>query len=341
MKAIEWVQGKIRLLDQTRLPWDEVFLELSDYRELPQAITQMRIRGAPTIGLAAAYGMALGAQGIEAKSKAEFLKELDSVAQTLAATRPTARNLFWALERMNRAAQAGDVAQIKAALLNEARKIERENDEADKLIAAFGAELIRDGFTVLTHCHTGSLATAGYGTALGAIKEAEKQGKRIRVYVTETRPLLQGARLTTWELMREGISVTLITDGMAGHFLKNRAIDCVIVGADRIAANGDVANKIGTYSIAVLAMENAIPFYVAAPLSTIDLSLASGDEIAIEERGPEEVTHIRGVEIAPDGVGVANPAFDITPHYYVSAIITEKGIIREPYVERLRKLLRE
>ena len=341
MKAIEWVQGKIRLLDQTRLPWDEVFLELSDYRELPQAIKQMRIRGAPTIGLAAAYGMALGAQGIEAKSKEEFLKELDSVAQTLAATRPTARNLFWALERMNRAAQAGDVAQIKAALLNEARKIERENEEADKLIAAFGAELIRDGFTVLTHCHTGSLATAGYGTALGAIKEAEKQGKRIRVYATETRPLLQGARLTTFELMREGITVTLITDGMAGHFLKNRAIDCVIVGADRIAANGDVANKIGTYSIAVLAMENAVPFYVAAPLSTIDLSLASGDEIAIEERGPEEVTHIRGVAIAPDGVGVANPAFDMTPHYYVSAIITEKGIIREPYVERLRKSLRE
>ena len=338
MKAIEWVQGKIRLLDQTRLPWDEVFLELSDYRELLQAIKEMRIRGAPGIGLAAAYGMALGAQGIEAKSKEEFLKELDSVAQTLAATRPTARNLFWALERMNRAAQAGDVAQIKAALLDEARKIERENEEADKLIAAFGAELIRDGFTVLTHCHTGSLATAGYGTALGAIKATAKQGKRIRVYATETRPLLQGARLTTWELMTEGISVTLITDGMAGHFLKNRAIDCVIVGADRIAANGDVANKIGTYSIAVLAMENAVPFYVAAPLSTVDLSLASGDEIAIEERRPEEVTHIRGVAIAPDGVGVANPAFDVTPHHYVSAIITEKGIIREPYVERLRKL---
>jgi len=341
MKAIEWVQGKIRLLDQTRLPWDEVFLELSDYRELLQAIKEMRIRGAPGIGIAAAYGMALGAQGIEAKSKEEFLKELDSVAQTLAATRPTARNLFWALERMNRAAQASDVAQIKAALLNEARKIERENEEADKLIAAFGAELIRDGFTVLTHCHTGSLATAGYGTALGAIKEAAKQGKRIRVYATETRPLLQGARLTTWELMTEGISVTLITDGMAGHFLKNRAIDCVIVGADRIAANGDVANKIGTYSIAVLAMENAVPFYVAAPLSTVDLSLASGDEIAIEERSPEEVTHIRGVAIAPDGVGVANPAFDVTPHYYVSAIITEKGIIREPYVERLTKSLSE
>ena len=340
MKAIEWVQGKIRLLDQTRLPWEEVFLELSDYRELLQAIKQMRIRGAPAIGLAAAYGMALGAQEIEAKSKEEFLRELDSVAQTLAATRPTARNLFWALERMNRAAQAaGDVAQIKAALLNEARKIEKETEEADKLIAAFGAELIRDGSTVLTHCHTGFLATAGYGTALGAIKEAEKQGKRIRVYVTETRPLLQGARLTTWELMRENIPVTLITDSMAGHFLNRGAIDCVIVGADRIAANGDVANKIGTYSIAVLAMENAVPFYVAAPLSTIDLSLASGDGIAIEERGPEEVTHIRGVEIAPDGVGVANPAFDVTPHYYISAIITEKSIIREPYVERLRKLL--
>jgi methylthioribose-1-phosphate isomerase len=339
MKAIEWVRGKIRLLDQTRLPWEEVFLELSDYRELPGAIKQMRIRGAPAIGVAAAYGMALGAQEIEAKSKEEFLKELDSVAQTLAAARPTARNLFWALERMNRAAQAGDVTQIKAALLNEARKIEKETKEADKLIAAFGAELIRDGFTVLTHCHTGFLATAGYGTALGAIKEAAKQGKGIRVYATETRPLLQGARLTTWELMREGIPVTLIADSMAGHFLKNRAIDCVIVGADRIAANGDVANKIGTYSIAVLAMENAVPFYVAAPLSTIDFSLASGDAIAIEERGPEEVTQIRGVEIAPDGVGVANPAFDITPHYYISAIITEKGIIREPYVERLGKLL--
>jgi methylthioribose-1-phosphate isomerase len=341
MKAIEWVQGKIRLLDQTRLPWEEVFLELSDYRELPQAIKQMRIRGAPAIGLAAAYGLALGAQEIEAKSKEEFLKKLDSMAQTLAATRPTARNLFWALERMNRAAQAVDVAQIKAALLDEARKIERENEEADKLIAAFGAELIRDGFTILTHCHTGSLATAGYGTALGVIKEAQKQGKRIRVYVTETRPLLQGARLTTWELMREGIPVTLITDSMAGHFLNSRAIDCVIVGADRIAANGDVANKIGTYSIAVLAMENAVAFYVAAPLSTIDLSLATGDGIAIEERDPEEVTHIRGVEIAPDGVGVANPAFDITPHYYISAIITEKGVTREPYLERLRKLLGE
>jgi methylthioribose-1-phosphate isomerase len=339
MKAIEWVQGKVRLLDQTRLPWEEVFLELSDYRELPGAIKQMRIRGAPAIGVAAAYGMALGAQEIEAKSKEEFLKELDSVAQTLAAARPTARNLFWALERMSRAAQAADVTQIKAALLNEAHRIERETEEADKIIAASGAELIRDGFTVLTHCHTGFLATAGYGTALGAIKEAGKQGKGIRVYATETRPLLQGARLTTWELMREGIPVTLIVDSMAGHFLKNRAIDCVIVGADRIAGNGDVANKIGTYSIAVLAMENAVPFYVAAPLSTIDLSLASGDEIAIEERGPEEVTQIRGVEIAPDGVGVANPAFDITPHYYISAIITEKGIIREPYVERLRKLL--
>jgi methylthioribose-1-phosphate isomerase len=339
MKAIEWVHGKVRILDQTKLPHEEVYLELSHYQEVASAIKEMRIRGAPALGIAAAYGLALGAQQIEAKSKDEFLEKLKPISEVLAATRPTARNLFWALGRMNQAARASEeVAQIKAALLDEARRIEQQNEEADRLIGRFGAELIQDGFTILTHCNTGSLATAGYGTALGVIKTATEQGERLKVYATETRPLLQGARLTTWELLKADIPVTLITDSMAGHFMSQKKIDCVIVGADRIAANGDVANKIGTYTLAVLAMENAVPFYVAAPTSTIDLSLTSGDEIPIEERSPQEITHIEGLRIAPEGVGVANPAFDVTPHYYISAIITEKGVIREPYIERLKKL---
>lgn len=340
IKAIEWVSGKIRLLDQTRLPWEEVFLELEDYREVAQAIKEMRIRGAPAIGIAAAYGVALGAQGIEAASKGELLAKLGTVSETLSATRPTAVNLFKALERMNRVAEAGeDVAGIRAALLAEAQKLEAENEEANRKLSSYGAELIKDGFTILTHCNTGALATAGYGTALGVIKAAKEQGKNIQVFVSETRPLLQGARLTTWELAQEAIPFTLVTDTMTGHFLSRRRIDCVIVGADRIASNGDVANKIGTYNIAVLAMENGLPFYVAAPTSTIDLSLSSGDEIPIEERRAEEVTHVEGVPIAPMGVAVENPAFDITPHYYISAIITERGVIREPYEMRLRKVI--
>ena len=339
MKAIEWVSGKIRLLDQTRLPWEEVYLELEDYRQVASAIKEMRVRGAPAIGVAAAYGMALGAQGIEAASKEEFMAKLGTVSQALSATRPTAINLFWALERMKRAAEAvEDAAQIKAALLNEAQKLEAENEAADRKLSKFGAELIKNGFTILTHCNTGALATAGYGTALGVIKAAKEQGKKIKVLVTETRPLLQGARLTTWELASEGIPFTLIADSMVGHFLSRGWIDCVIVGADRIAANGDVANKIGTYNIAVLAMENGVPFYVAAPSSSIDLSLPSGDEIPIEERSAEEVTRIEGIPIAPVGVEVANPAFDITPHIYITAIITERGVVREPYEIRLKKV---
>jgi len=340
IKAIEWVSGKIRLLDQTRLPWEEVYLELEDYRQVASAIKEMKVRGAPAIGVAAAYGMALGAQGIEAASKEEFMAKLGTVSQALAATRPTAVNLFWALERMKRAAEAiEDVAQIKAALLKEAQKLEAKNAEADRKLSQFGAELIKDGFTILTHCNTGALATAGYGTALGVIKAAKEQDKKIHVFIPETRPLLQGARLTTWELAGEDIPFTLIADSMVGHFLSRGRIDCVIVGADRIAANGDVANKIGTYNIAVLAVENGVPFYVAAPSSSIDLSLPSGDEIPIEERSPEEVTRIEGIPIAPVGVEAANPAFDITPHIYINAIITEKGVVREPYEIRLKKVL--
>ena len=241
---------------------------------------------------------------------------------------------------MNLVAQSGeDVSQVKANLLAEARRIEAENDDANHRLSELGAELVQEGFTILTHCNAGSLATAGYGTALGVIKMAREQGKKIGVYATETRPLLQGARLTTWELLKENIPVTLITDSMAGYFMNRGDIDCVIVGADRIAANGDVANKIGTYTLAVLATENAIPFYVAAPVSTIDLSLSSGVDIPIEERSPDEVTHIQGVRTAAEGTMVANPAFDVTPHNYVSAIITEKGIFKEPYVERLSELL--
>ncbi|MBM3156275.1 MAG: S-methyl-5-thioribose-1-phosphate isomerase [Chloroflexi bacterium] len=339
LKIIEWLGDRIRIIDQTELPHKEVFLELHDYREVADAIKKLRIRGAPDIGVAAAYGFALGAQAMRASSKEQFLAKLRPVSKTLAASRPTAVNLFWALERMNKAAQSGkSVAQIKRGLLVEAKRIEAENDEANRRLSELGAELIKDGFTILTHCNAGSLATAAYGTALGVIKMAKEQGKRVKVYATETRPLLQGARLTTWELMKENIPVTLITDNMAGHFMSKGVIDCVIVGADRIAANGDVANKIGTYTLAVLATENGIPFYVAAPVSTIDLSLSSGADIPIEERSPDEVTHIQGVRIAPKGVKAANPAFDVTPHRYVSAIITEKGVFKEPYVEKLKKL---
>jgi len=341
-KIIEWLGDRIKIIDQTELPHKEIFLELQDYREVADAIKKLRIRGAPDIGVAAAYGFALGAQSIKASSKDEFLDKLRPVSETLSSSRPTAVNLFWALAKMNKVAQGGkSVTQIKKDLLTEAQRIEAENDEANRRLSELGAELIKDGFTILTHCNTGSLATAAYGTALGVIKMAKEQGKKVKVYATETRPLLQGARLTTWELLKENIPVTLITDSMAGYFMNKGEINCAIVGADRIAANGDVANKIGTYTLAVLATENGIPFYVAVPVSTIDFSLSSGADIPIEERNPDEVTHIQGIRIAPEGVKAANPAFDVTPHCYISAIITEKGVIREPYVEKLKKLTSE
>ena len=341
-KAIEWLGDRVRILDQTRLPREELYLELSRYQDIASAITELKIRGAPAIGVAGGYGVALGALEIEARTTGEFLSRLRGISQALAATRPTARNLFRAIDRMEQAAAAAgeDIARIKQALIDEAVKIHAEEVEATRQLSQLGAGLIRDGFSILTHCNAGPLATTGYGTALGVISRAHQQGKQIKVLATETRPLLQGARITTWELQRAAIPVTLITDSMAGYLINRGEVSCVIVGADRIAANGDTANKIGTYSLAVLAKENGIPFYVAAPTSTIDRSLASGDEIPIEQRSPDEVTHLQGVSIAPEGIEAANPAFDVTPHKYITAIITERGIIKEPYGEGMRKVVR-
>jgi len=340
IKAIEWLGDRVKILDQTRLPQEEVYLELGDHQSIASAIVELKIRGAPAIGILGAYGMALGALEIEATTRAEFLEKLQGITSTIAATRPTARNLFRAIDRMEQVAAAGkDIDQIKTGLINEAVRIHSEEAEATRKLSQLGAELIQDNFTILTHCNTGALGTTGYGTALGVIKQAKEQGKNIKVFATETRPLLQGARLTAWELKQANIPFTLITDSMAGYFMSRGEVDCVVVGADRIAANGDTANKIGTYSLAVLAMENGVPFYVAAPTTTIDLSLTSGEEIPIEQRSPEEVTHIQGVSIAPDGIEAANPAFDVTPHHYITAIITENGIIKEPYVERLKKIV--
>ena len=337
-RAIEWLDGRLRILDQSKLPGEQIFLNLDNYRDVVVAIKEMRVRGAPAIGVAAAYGIALGASGIGTADKDDFLAQLNRIMQTFAASRPTAVNLFQAINRMKKAAKGDGVSEITKSLTNEAKRIHKEEVTATEKLSRLGAELIKDGFTVLTHCNAGPLATAGYGTALGVIKAAKEQGKKLSVLVTETRPLLQGARLTTWELMQDGIPVTLITDSMAGYFMKRGEIDCVIVGADRIAANGYTANKIGTYTLAVLANAHGIPFYVAAPTTTIDLSLLSGYQIPIEERSPEEVTHIQGVPIAPAGTRAANPAFDITPPSYITAIITEKGIIRAPYTENLKRI---
>jgi len=335
-QPIKWLGNRVRILDQTKLPQEEIYLEISDHQSIASSIVELKIRGAPAIGILGAYGIALSAVKINYVARSDFLAKLQDIIQTIATTRPTARNLFRAIARMQQVAEADkDVEQIKRALIGEAIKIQTEEAEATRRLSQLGAELIPNNITILTHCNTGALATTGYGTALGIIKWAKEEGKNIKVFATETRPLLQGARLTTWELKRANIPFTLITDSMAGYFISRGEVDCVIVGADCIAANGDTANKIGTYTLAVLAMENGIPFYVAAPTTTIDLSLASGDEIPIEQRSPEEVTHIQGVSIAPEGTQAANPAFDVTPHYYITAIITENGIIKEPYGERI------
>ncbi len=340
VQPIEWLGDRVKILDQTRLPQEEVYLELSRYQDVASAIKELEIRGAPAIGVAGAYAIALGALEIVSSSEEDFLKKFRQVNQTIASTRPTARNLFRAIERMNRIAKSGGgVEKIKKTLVEEAIKIHSEEAEATRKLSQFGAALIKDGFTILTHCNAGPLAATGYGTALGVIIQAKEQGKQIKVFATETRPLLQGARLTTWELKKAGIPVTLITDSMVGYFLSRGEIDCVIVGADRIAANGDTANKIGTYILAVLARENGIPFYVAAPTTTIDASLPSGKEIPIEQRKPEEVTHVRGLRIATEGIEVKNPAFDVTPYKYITALITERGIIREPFGEGMRGIV--
>ena len=340
---IEWLPGgSVRLIDQTLLPRREVHLETSDYRDLARAIREMQVRGAPLIGITAAYALALAAREAAASEKDVLMARLREAAAELRATRPTASNLSWALERMLRLAEgAGDGRSAVQALEAEAVRIHQEEIDACRRIGASGAALLPTGVSLLTHCNTGSLATGGYGTALGVVRTAWEQGKLQRVYVTETRPLLQGARLTAWELQRDGIPFTLIVDGAAGQLLRRGLAGAVIVGADRIAANGDVANKVGTYSLAVLALENGLPFYVAAPTSTIDLDTAGGDRISIEERAADEVTALAGVTTAPEGIAAANPAFDLTPAEYVSAIITENGVARAPYESSLAGLLRQ
>jgi methylthioribose-1-phosphate isomerase len=336
IETIEWTADGVVMIDQTRLPRETLFVTCRNYLEVADAIRNMIIRGAPAIGVAAAMGVAIGAL----KSN-DLAADMPLICETLAKTRPTAVNLFWAIDRMRRlyeGAQHLDAPVIQQLLVDEARKVREEDIAINQAIGAFGAPLVPDGKTVLTHCNAGALATAGFGTALGVIRAAIQLGKKIDVFADETRPFLQGARLTAWELQRDGIETTLITDNMAGHFLKSGRIGCVVVGADRIAANGDVANKIGTYGVAVLAKENGVPFYVAAPVSTLDLTLASGDEIPIEERSAAEVTHVQGVHVAPDDIKVANPAFDVTPNRYVSAIITERGVARAPFTESLHQL---
>ena len=340
-KTVEWKNNSVVMIDQRLLPEKEVYRRYKSYQEVARAIKDMVVRGATAIGVAAAMGVALGALKIKARDMKGFKKEFGRIAATIASTRPTAVNLFWAIERMQGIADSGEalgVAGLKKKLVDEALRIHKEDIEINRFIGKHGGKLLKSGSTVLTHCNAGALATAGYGTALGVIRGAIEQKKKIRVYADETRPFLQGARLTAWELSRSGVPVTLITDNMAGHFMKAGQIKAAIVGADRIAANGDVANKIGTYSVAVLAKENGIPFYVAAPLSTIDLSLTSGEQIPIEERTPSEVTHWAGVATAPENVPARHPAFDVTPNRYVTAIITERGIARAPYMESLRSL---
>ena len=343
IRTIEWTDEGVVMIDQRRLPTHELYPIFKTHDEVAVAIEEMVVRGAPAIGVAAAMGIALGIKNSAAESLDELDKDFNRVCERLLVTRPTAVNLFWAVERMRWAFKHGrrdgaSIDQIRKLLVSEALGIHREDVESNQRMGAFGAELIPDNGTVLTHCNAGALATAGFGTALGVIRAAVEAGKNIRVFADETRPFLQGARLTAWELAKENIPVTLITDSMAGHFLKAGEVDCVIVGADRIAANGDVANKIGTYMVAVAAHENNIPFYVAAPLSTVDLSLSSGDQIPIESRADEEVTHFHGQQVAPEGVKVANPAFDVTPHRYVSAIITDAGVAHEPYDTSLKAL---
>jgi methylthioribose-1-phosphate isomerase len=342
LNTVEWVDGKLKLIDQTLLPLEIAWVECASHEEVAEAIRRMKVRGAPAIGVTAAYGMALGSMEYTGSDPDAFRGHMRQVAARLAATRPTAVNLFWAIEKVlaiGLAASEDSIDGARQALLETAHRMALEDVEANRRMGAHGAKLLPDRGTVLTHCNAGALATVNYGTALGVIRAAVEQGKEIRVFADETRPFLQGARLTTWELMADGIPVTLITDNMAGHFMQRGAIDAVVVGADRIAANGDVANKIGTYSVAVLAKENGIPFYVAAPTSTVDLAISSGQEIVIEERDPREVSHICGQRIAPEGVDIANPAFDVTPHRYVSAIITENGVAREPFHEALRRLV--
>jgi methylthioribose-1-phosphate isomerase len=345
MRTVEWDdKGAVRMIDQRRLPLDLIVVEYDDYRDVASAIREMVIRGAPAIGAAAAFAIALAAYHSRATSRAALLAELQTAAEALRATRPTAVNLFWAVDQMLSTAtsqndsQAGVEALVQS-LIQVAQGIADQDVATNRRMGAHGATLIEDGYNILTHCNAGALATVDYGTALAVVRAAHQEGKSIHVWVDETRPRLQGARLTAWELMNEGIPMTLIADNVAGHLMRTGQVDIVLVGSDRTAANGDVANKIGTYKLAVLARENGVPFYAVVPTSTIDLSMPSGDEIPIEERDAREVTHILDGQVAPDGVRVLNLAFDVTPHRYVTGIITENGIAYPPFQHSLRQMV--
>jgi methylthioribose-1-phosphate isomerase len=344
IKTIEWTDEGVRMIDQRKLPTVEEYPLFRTCEEVAEAIRSMVVRGAPAIGVAAAMGVALGVRASKAPSLEALQKDFNDIVALLGATRPTAVNLFWALERMKQVFEeatsgASDRKTIEQRLIAEAKAIYDEDIAGNKRMGQFGAGLLPNAGTVLTHCNAGALATAGYGTALGVIRAAIENGKRLRVLADETRPFLQGARLTAWELWKDDIDVRVISDNMAGTFMRQGLVDAVIVGADRIAANGDVANKIGTYSLAVLANRHDIPFYVAAPLSTLDLAIPDGSHIPIEQREPREVTHIGGTRVVPEGVSVFNPAFDVTPNELVSAIITDAGVARPPYRESLRALV--
>ncbi|HEV2761937.1 MAG TPA: S-methyl-5-thioribose-1-phosphate isomerase [Pyrinomonadaceae bacterium] len=345
IKTVEWTDEGVRMIDQRLLPTEEKYLMLRSCAEVAEAIKDMVVRGAPAIGVSAAMGLALGARQSVGTSVEDLQYDFDYFCEEMSNTRPTAVNLFWAIERMRETfrrarAEGQDADAIKRRLVEEALAIFREDLESNRALGRFGGELIPDGATVLTHCNAGALATAGdYGTALGVVRGARDAGKRVAVVADETRPFLQGARLTAWELAKDEIPVTVITDNMAGHVMQQGKVDAVVVGADRIAANGDTANKIGTYMVAVLARQHGIPFYVAAPVSTVDLSLPDGSHIPIEERDAREVTHIRDQRLTPEGVDIRNPAFDVTPNDLVAAIITDRGVARPPYTESLRKLV--
>jgi methylthioribose-1-phosphate isomerase len=341
VQTVEWTDSGVRFIDQTKLPTEEAYVTCKTYEQVADAIRNMVVRGAPAIGVAAAMGIALGVKNSKAESVGELRLEFERICGVMGDTRPTAVNLFWAVRRMLNKFEllrVRPLAQLKQALIEEAQRMHAEDIAANQAMGRHGATLMPASGGVLTHCNAGALATCGYGTALGVIRAAVEQGKKIHVYADETRPFLQGSRLTAWELMKDGIPTTVISDNMAGALMKQGKIGAIVVGADRIAANGDVANKIGTYTLAVLAKEHGIPFYVAAPFSTVDQATPDGSRIPIEQRNPREVTHIAGKQMVPDGVEVENPAFDVTPAKYVTAIVTEKGIAHEPYGESLRKL---
>lgn len=341
IRAVQWHKGKVRILDQTKLPQELLLLEISDYHGIVKAIKSMSVRGAPAIGIAAAFGVVLSVWNADETDRASFLELVNKAIDELKATRPTAKNLFWALDRMRLALSRSlnkPLSKIKLALLEEAQHILNDDIERCKRIGKFGAELLPNRVSVLTHCNAGAFATGGYGTALGIVRAAVEAGKRVKVFADETRPLLQGARLTTFELLEDDIDVILICDNAAASVMKQGLVNTVIVGADRIASNGDVANKIGTYALAILAKKHNIPFYVAAPLSTCDFDIKSGDEIPIEERDPSEVRMIGHTLIAPEEVEVYNPAFDVTPHELIDAIITDKGVARPDYQKSLQEL---